>query len=89
MQRPNVIGFFNLRNLSSRPGADTASNRNEYQESFCVAKGCRCVRMTSPPSVSRFLENGEPRRLTTLRASEACYRDNSMDLVRERTILTE
>jgi hypothetical protein len=29
----DVIGFFNWTNPSSRPGFDSASNRNEYQES--------------------------------------------------------
>jgi hypothetical protein len=28
-----VIRFFNLPNISSRTGVDSASNRNEYQES--------------------------------------------------------
>jgi hypothetical protein len=37
------------------PGVDSASNRNEYQESSCGVKGGRCVRLTSSsPSVSRL-----------------------------------
>jgi hypothetical protein len=36
------------------PGVDSASNRNEYQESSCGVKGGRRVRLTSPPSVSRL-----------------------------------
>jgi hypothetical protein len=37
------------------PGVDSASNRNEYQESSWEVKGCRRVRATtSPPSVSRL-----------------------------------
>jgi hypothetical protein len=31
-----------------------ASNRNEYQESSCGVKGCRRVKLISPPSVSRL-----------------------------------
>jgi hypothetical protein len=54
-----VIGFFRL-NYSFQPhygpGVDSASNRNEYQESSRVVNGGRRVRLTtSPPSVS--LEN--------------------------------
>jgi hypothetical protein len=30
---PDFIGFLNRRNPSSRTGVDSASNRNEYQES--------------------------------------------------------
>jgi hypothetical protein len=42
-------GFFHYG-----PGVDSASNRNEYQESFWVVKGGRCVMLTSPPSLSRL-----------------------------------
>jgi hypothetical protein len=34
-----VTGFFYLPNFFSRPGFDSGSNRNEYQESSCGVKG--------------------------------------------------
>jgi hypothetical protein len=36
------------------PGVDSASNRNEYQESFWGVKGGWRVGLTSPPSVNRL-----------------------------------
>jgi hypothetical protein len=56
---PNeVIEFFHLRNTSNRkyiPGVDSASNRNEYQESSWGVKGSRSVRLTtSQQYVSRL-----------------------------------
>jgi hypothetical protein len=60
------------------PGVDSASNRNEYQESFWWQKAagihgwqpCRHLRVECLDQV------WNPRRLTTLRAFTACYEDN-------------
>jgi hypothetical protein len=41
-----VIGIFRWH---YGPGVDSASNRNEYQEYFLAAKGCRCVWLTTLP----------------------------------------
>ena len=39
------------------PGADSAFNRNEYQEYFLESKGDRCVGLTTlPPSCNNCLE---------------------------------
>jgi hypothetical protein len=56
------------------PGVDSASNRNEYQESSWGVKGGRHMKLTtSLPAVSQMWE---PRHLTTLWAFMTCYRDS-------------
>jgi hypothetical protein len=47
---PEEVDFFNLPHYG--PGVDSASNRNEYQESSWGVKGGRRIRLTSPPSVN-------------------------------------
>jgi hypothetical protein len=72
--RPSDFQFFQLHYA---PEIDSASNRNEYQESSWGVKSSRRVRLTtSPPSVSRLYKMWEPRRLTTLWPSTACCRDS-------------
>jgi hypothetical protein len=60
------------------PGVDSESNRNEYQESSLGqwAAACKADNLTATcePNVQKIWE---PRRLTTLWASTACYRDSS------------
>jgi hypothetical protein len=60
------------------PGLDSASNRNEYQESSWGVKGGRGVGLTTLPlSVSQLSRKmWEPRHPTTLWAFTACYRDS-------------
>jgi hypothetical protein len=51
------------------PGADTASNRSEYQEYFLRGKDGRCVGLTTlPPSCADCLEIWERQTPETLRA---------------------
>src|SRR5215470_4497818 len=55
------------------PGVDSASNRNEYQESFLGGKVGRCVGLTIlPPSCADCLEIWEPLPPGSLRACKAC-----------------
>jgi hypothetical protein len=60
------------------PRFDSASNRNEYQESSWGIKGGRRVRLTTlPPTVSRLSrENVGASTSQTLWAFAACYRDS-------------
>jgi len=46
----DVTGIFYFFRSHYGPGADSASNRNEYQEYFVGGKGGRCIRLTLPPS---------------------------------------
>ena len=49
--------------------ADSAPNRNEYQEYFLGGKVGRCIRLTTfPPSCAGCLEIWEPQPAGTLRA---------------------
>jgi hypothetical protein len=72
---PNITSF----QLHYGPGVDSAFNRNEYQESSSEVKGgrpaCKADNLTAicEPIVKKMWE---PRRLTTLRASTACYSDS-------------
>jgi hypothetical protein len=72
---------FNLPNPSSRTMAlgstQPLTEMNEYEESSWGVKGGRRVRLTSLPLRADFLDKmWEPRRLTTLWAFTACYRDS-------------
>jgi hypothetical protein len=58
------------------PGVDSASNRNEYQESSWGLNGGRRVRLTLTICEPVVLKIRESRRLTTVCASTACYRDS-------------
>jgi len=53
--------FIDLKSFRShhRPGVDSASNRNEYQEHFLGGKGGRCVRLTTlPPTYAVVTKSG-------------------------------
>jgi hypothetical protein len=77
--------------LNYGPRVDLNSNRNEYQESFWGGTGSRRLRLTTwPPSESRLsIKMWEPRRLTNLWASTACYRDSMARKADHRTAICE
>jgi len=53
--------FIDIKSFRSHygPGADSASNRNEYQEYFLGVKRGRCVRLTTlPPSCAVVMKSG-------------------------------
>jgi hypothetical protein len=56
------------------PGVNSASNRNEYRESFLGGKGGRCVGLTTlPPLCADCLKTWEPRPPGALRAFLGLY----------------
>jgi len=56
------------------PGVDSASKRNEYQQSFLGGKGGRCVGLTTLPlSCADCLEIWEPQPSGTFRAWPGLY----------------
>jgi hypothetical protein len=58
------------------PVVDSASNRNEYQESALESKDGRCVGLTNlPPSCASCLEIWEPQPPGTLMACPGLYRN--------------
>jgi len=55
------------------PGADTASNRNEYQVYFLEGKGGRCVRLTTlPPYCAVVMKSGNLNFLEPSGPLQAC-----------------
>jgi hypothetical protein len=60
------------------PWVDSASNRNEYQESFWGDKGRRAHKADNLTAICVPIVYimWKPRRLTTLWVSTACYRDS-------------
>jgi hypothetical protein len=78
--RGEIIGFFNWPNASSRTMAlGLTQPLTEMSTSYLPGevKGDRRLRLTSPPSMSRLSRKmWKLRRLTTLWASAASYRDS-------------
>ena len=71
-----IIGIFRPH---CEPGADSVSNRNEYQEYFLVGGGGEgdwCVGLTAlPPSCASYLEICEPQIFGTVWACPGLFRD--------------
>jgi hypothetical protein len=64
-----------IYNISSRPGVDSASDRNEYQEYILVGKSGRCLGITNlQPSSDDFHEIWEPKTPGTISVSPDLYR---------------
>ena len=72
----SVNGFFiDIKSFRShyRPGVDSASNRNEYQDHFLGGKGGRCVRLTNlPPSCAVVTKSGNLNFLEPSGPVQAC-----------------
>ena len=72
---PAGVSDFSIKSFRShyRPGVDSASNRNEYQEHFLRGKGGRCVRLTTlPPSCAVVTKSGNLNFLEPSGPVQAC-----------------
>jgi hypothetical protein len=72
------LDFFNLPNPSSRTmGLGSTQSLTEMStRNLLGSKGWHVRLTTLPPSMSQLSRKWEPRRLTTLWAPMACYKDN-------------